>query len=144
MLSVHLPKKPWVSDTVTARGNKTIQQKKQILIVDGNDKEQKRSVKTDAGVVRFEHGTAVLPNDARGRDIADEYYEAKALDRGGVAVVRDREGMWRDPIHRDTFSFHGVPWATYDELGRRISDKDGGRTTPQDETELLQEDEESE
>jgi len=139
MPSVHLPKKPWVSDTVTARGNKTIQQKKQILIVDGNDKELKRSVKTDAGVVRFEHGTAVLPNDARGRDIADEYYEAKALDRGGVAVVKDREGLWRDPVHRNFWgSMPEMPWKRNDD------GEDSRRTTPQDETDLPQEDEESE
>jgi hypothetical protein len=144
MPAVHLPKKPWVSDTITARGNETIQQKKQILIVDGNDKERKRSVKTDAGTVKFVEGTAVLPNDARGRDIASEYYESKCLDRGGVAVVRDREGMWRDPIHKDTFAFHGVPWATYDELGRRINGEDSGRATPQDETELLEGTEEPE
>jgi len=144
MPAVHLPKKPWVSDTITARGNKTIRQKKQILIVDCNDKERKRSVKTDAGIVKFERGTAVLPNDARGRDIADEYYEAKCLDRGGVAVVRDREGMWRDPIHKDTFAFHGVPWATYDELGRRVADEEHRRSASDDEAELLQENEDSE
>src|SRR4030042_800207 len=119
MPSVHLPKKPWVSDTVTARGNKTIQQKKQILIVDGNDKELKRSVKTDAGVVRFERGTAVLPNDARGRDIADEYY-SKVPNRGGVAVVKDREGLWRDPVHRNFWgSMPEMPWKrTEDENSR--------------------------
>lgn len=133
MPSVHLPKKPWVSDTVTARGSKTIRQKKQIVIVDGNDKEKKRSVETGAGIVRFEHGTAVLPNDARGRDIADEYYEAKCLDQGGVAVVKDREGMWRDPVHKTFWgSMPEMPW-------KRTEDEDSRRTTQEDETRVPQE-----
>jgi hypothetical protein len=123
-----------VSDTVTARGNKTVRQKKQILIVDGNDKARKRSVETDAGTIRFVEGTAVLPNDARGRDIADEYYEAKCLDRGGVAVVKDREGMWRDPVHK-TF------WGSMPEMPWKRDNEDNRRTASETESELSEEDE---
>ena len=136
MPAVHL-KKPWVSDTVTARGNKTVQQKKQILIVDGNDKERKRSVETTAGTVKFVEGTAVLPNDARGRDIADEYYQARCLDQGAVAVVKDREGFWRDPVHRNF-------WGSMPEMPWKRDDEDSKRTTETDETEVLEADEESE
>lgn len=132
MPAVHLPKKPWVSDTITERGNPTIRQKKQILVTDANDKSKKRTVETEAGVVRFEHGTAVLPNDARGRDIAAEVRE-KALDPHGVAVVKDREGFYRDPVHRSFWgSMPEMPWK------RDNGTEDNRRETPPLENALLE------
>lgn len=111
MPSVHLPKKPWVSDDIITRGNKTVQQKKQILVTDLNDKKRKRDVKTSAGVIKFVSGTAILPNDARGRDLVDEYRATSALDPDGVIAVKDREGFYRDPVHRNFWgSMPEMPW----------------------------------
>lgn len=112
MPNFHIPKTPWKSDSVKARGNKTVQAPKSIILSDVNDKSPHRVVDTSAGQVVFEQGMAQLPDDARGRDIVDEYRDRIALDpRNGLAVATGRPTRWRDPVHNYFFgSMPEMPW----------------------------------
>jgi len=113
----HIPKTPWKSDSIKAKGNKTVQQPKSIIMSDVNDKSPHREVATSAGTVVFEQGMAQLPNDARGLDIVDEYRERFAADPvRGLAVTTGRPTRWRDPVHNYFFgSMPEMPWKQRDE-----------------------------
>lgn len=113
----HVPKAPWKSDSIKDKGNKTVQAPKSIIMSDVNDKSPHRVVETGAGQVVFEHGMAQLPDDARGRDIVDEYREAHAMDaKRGLAIAAGRPTRWRDPVHNYFFgSIPQMPWKQADE-----------------------------
>lgn len=114
---IHMPKAPWKSDNIRAKGNPTARAPKSIILSDVNDKEPRRLVETSAGVVDFYHGMAQLPNDARGREIVAEYKEAKALvnDDRSIAVAEGRPTRWNDPVHNYFFgSWPEMPWKRED------------------------------
>ena len=104
----HMPKKPWVSDSPVVRGNKTVQDRKHTVLVDAADKSPRRLVETEAGTIQFVDGTAILPDDARGRDIAQEYV-AKAPKKT-VAVRDHRVSKYRGDGHVYFFTVPELPW----------------------------------
>jgi len=79
-------------------------------------------IKTEAGDVQFEDNLAVLPNDGQADEIEAEL-RANATHPHQVKRVADRERYNGSDTHRYFFGqFNGVPWAKYDERGRRIRD----------------------
>lgn len=100
----------------------SFEEKKHTLIIDSQGASNK-SIETESGTLRFENGMAVLPDDERGRDMYDEVTKTHALHPNQYALVEDKPTVHVDPIHNYTFGSHPpMPWASYDERGRRVED----------------------
>jgi hypothetical protein len=117
-------KKPYRNRSHKDRANPDIvKAKKQTIVVDALDKSARREVQTEAGTVLFEDGMAVLPADGRGDEVMAEL-KAKSRDPNAVGGLKNRESMMTHRGHEASQSFFGnhpgVPWAMYDDLGRRI------------------------
>lgn len=120
-MNIRIPK-PWRSSSHRSQANPELKNKKQTLLVDIQGRKSREVMKTSAGEVLFENGLAVLPNDGRGDEIAAELNEQSIIpDRFGVH--KHRPSVNTNTIHRYFFGSHpAMPWAMYDELGRRIKD----------------------
>ena len=80
-----------------------------------------RDVKTESGTLRFENGVAVLPDDSRARDIVQEMNATEARHPNQYALLEKRPTVNVDiGTHPMRVTSPGMPWATYDELGRRV------------------------
>ena len=98
--------------------------KKHSLIVDAQGASN-RTIQTESGVVRFENGVAALENDDRAKDIYDELKVKEASHPNQYSFIGNKPLVNTDKTHRYYFgSQPGMPWAAYDELGRRLKDPD--------------------
>jgi hypothetical protein len=108
MPAIHL-KKPFRSGSHKSHLNPLIKQKKQALVFD-LDAPDGKTLETKAGTVRFEQGMAVVPDDGRAEDIFGEMQQQQKH-RDQMALVRHREGMYRDKVHKHFFgSWPEMPW----------------------------------
>ena len=130
MPNLHLTdKKKYVNPSYRQSNHPSFQEKKHTLIIDAQVSSNK-SIKTESGTLRFENGVAVLPHDERGRDIVDELNgsndpNVRALHPDQYALVENKRTVNVDETHRYHFGSHlPMPWATYDERGRRVEDPD--------------------
>lgn len=128
--NIHLKdKKKYVNPSYRRPDHPSFQEKKHTLIIDAQGASNKR-IKTESGTLRFENGVAVLPNDERGRDIVDELNgsddpNVRRLHPDQYALVENKRTVNVDETHRYHFGSHlAMPWATYDERGRRVKDPD--------------------
>lgn len=101
-------KKPWVSASHRDPNNRLVTDRasKYGMILDKESEGKPRVERqTSAGTVVFEQGLAVVPDDARGNDIAHElmangkYPEQYNYHTGrrGMTLKQDRQTMWRLP-----------------------------------------------
>ena len=127
-------KKKYINPSYRQSNHPSFQEKKHTLIIDAQGASNK-FIKTESGTLRFENGVAVLLNDERGRDIVDELNgshdpNVRALHPDQYALVENKRTVNVDETHRYHFGSHlAMPWATYDEHGRRVEDPD---TTEED------------
>ena len=101
----------------------SFQQKRHSMIVDaqgGGDRE----IKTESGTLKFESGVAVLPDDTRAKDVYDELNAKHARHPNQFMLSEKRGTVNVNEIHRMRITSPGMPWATYDELGRRVYDSE--------------------
>jgi len=101
---------------------KVLQDKKQSIICDLDAGDGIHTEYTEAGIITFDQGVAVLPDDSRANDMVSELKSRKGNHRDRYAYTPHREGMRRDPTHRYTFTTVPLPWHKYDEFGRKIND----------------------
>ena len=117
-------KKNYKNPSYRSGANPLWGKKKHSLIVDAQGASN-REIRTESGTLRFENGVAALPDDSRAKDIYDEIQRTEARHPNQYALVQDKQTVNTDEIHRYYFgSLPAMPWATYDELGRRIQDLD--------------------
>ena len=111
MPAIHL-RKPYRSPSILSRRNKLVKEtKKQAVLVDIQRQADHEVVPTKAGDVTFDHGVAVMPNDERAQDAYDELKESDPLLPDRYAIVRNREGMYRDDLHRTLWGqWPEMPW----------------------------------
>jgi len=121
---IELPEKTrsWVNESHRNPNAKVLKQKKQAILCDLDAGDGIHKEYTEAGMVVFDQGTAVLPNDSRADDIAAELMSRKGNHRDRYALTRDREGFKRNPLHKMQVGSIGLPWRTYDDLGRIVED----------------------
>jgi len=122
--AIELPKKTrsWVNESHRNPNAKVLKQKKQSVLCDLDAGDGIHKEYTEAGMVVFDQGTAVLPNDSRADDIAAELMSRKGSHRSRYSFTRDREGHKRNPLHKMQVGSIGLPWRTYDDLGRIVED----------------------
>ena len=117
-------KKDYVNPSYKQSDHPSFQDKKHTLLIDAQGASN-RTIKTESGTLRFENGVAVLPNDSRARDIYDEIQKTEAQHPDQYALVEKKPTVNTDRIHHYYFGSHpAMPWATYDELGRRVLDQE--------------------
>jgi len=73
-------------------------------------------------MITFDQGVAVLPDDSRANEMVAELKSRKGNHRDRYAYTPHREGMRRNPIHKNTFATIPLPFNKYDEFGRKIED----------------------
>lgn len=105
----------------------SFQEKRHSMIVDAQGASNKE-IRTESGTLKFENGVAVLANDSRARDIVDELRgstnpSVRALHPNQYSLIENKPTVNTDTIHRMRITNPGMPWARYDELGRRILDE---------------------
>ena len=101
----------------------SFQKKRHAMIVDAQGASNKE-IKTESGTLKFEHGVAVLPDDTRAKDVYDEL-NAKHAHHPNQFMLSEKRGTVNvNEIHRMRITSPGMPWATYDELGRRVYNSD--------------------
>lgn len=114
--------KNYVNPSYQKSDHPSFRDKKHTLLIDAQGASNK-SIKTESGTLRFENGVAVLPDDSRAKDIYDEIQKTQARHPQQYALVQDKPTVNVDETHRYTFGSHpAMPWARYDELGRRLPD----------------------
>ena len=120
-------KKDYKNPSYRRPDHPSFQEKKHSLVIDAQSASNK-TIETESGKLRFENGVAVLPDDERARDIVDELNgshdpNVRALHPDQYALVEEKPTVNTDPIHNYTFGSHpAMPWATYDEHGKRVED----------------------
>ena len=112
-------KKSYVNPSYRRSDHPSFQQRKHSLVIDSQGASN-RDVKTESGTLRFENGVAVLPDDSRAKDIVQEMNVTKARHPNQYALIEDKPTVNTDSIHRMRITVPALPWATYDELGRRV------------------------
>jgi hypothetical protein len=127
-------KKNYTNPSYRSGANPLWGKKKHSLLIDSQGASNK-TIRTESGTLKFENGVAALPNDERAKDMYDEIQKTEALHPNQYSLVENKPVVNPDTIHRYTFGSHpAMPWATYDELGRRVKDPeikedtDGRRT----------------
>lgn len=127
MPNIHIPK-PFKNGSTKDRNNPLLQKEKnpkQAVLYNVQAGAGTTYAKTSQGNVRFDNGHAVLPDDGRAQDIAGEIKEKYGTHPGHFKLVQGREGMQIDTVHNYKFGSHpAMPWARYDEFGRRLPDKE--------------------
>jgi hypothetical protein len=96
--------------------------KTQSVICDLNAGDGIHTEYTEAGMVMFDQGTAVLPDDGRANEMVAELKSRKGNHRGRYAYTPHREGHKRSGLHSMRTTTIALPWHKYDELGRKIED----------------------
>lgn len=115
-------KRSYVNQSYRTGSNSLWDKPKHSLIIDAQGASNK-TIQTESGSLRFENGVAALPDDSRAKDIYDEIQKTQALHPNQYSLVQDKHTINTDTVHRYFFgSLPPMPWATYDELGRRIKD----------------------
>ena len=116
-------KKSYVNPSYRRSDHPSFQQKKHNLVIDSQGASN-RELRTESGTLRFENGVAVLPSDSRAKDIVQEMNETEARHPNQYSLT-EKPTVNVDKTHRYYFGSHpAMPWAEYDELGRRIQDPD--------------------
>ena len=121
-----MTQKDYVNPSYRRSDHPSFQEKHHTLIIDAQGASNK-VIPTESGNLRFENGVAVLPSDDRARDIVDELNgssdpNVRALHPEQYALVEKKRTVNVDSIHNYTFAAMAMPWATYDERGRRVAD----------------------
>jgi hypothetical protein len=111
--------RPFRNKSHRSKANPLFEQKKQTLLQDLDHAKGIHVENTKAGTVVFEDGLAVLPNDGRANEMWAEL-NGKRRHPHQYAYNPGREGMKRDPLHPNRITNPGMPWAEYDDRGRRI------------------------
>ena len=111
--------KKYVNPSYRRSDHPSFQDKKHTLLIDSQGASNK-SIKTESGTLRFENGVAVLPDDSRAKDIHDEMRAKHSLHPNQYTLLEDKPTVNTSEIHRMRITSPGMPWATYDELGRRV------------------------
>lgn len=108
---IELPKKTrsWVNESHRDPNADMFKAKTQSVICDLDAGDGIHTEYTEAGMVTFDQGMAVLPDDSRGGDILAELKSRKGNHRDRYSHVQHREGHRRDSIHNYTFSFSQIP-----------------------------------
>ena len=124
-MNLHLGKKSEYKNPSYRRSDHpSFQQKRHTMVVDAQGASNKE-IQTESGTLRFENGVAVLPDDSRARDMVQEMNATNALHPNQFALIEKKGTVNVDKTHRYHFgSYPAMPWATYDELGRRVKDPD--------------------
>ena len=113
--------KTWINESHRSKKNPLLKEKKQAVLHNMDAGDGIHVENTEAGMVVFDQGMAVLPNDGRANDIAAELKQ-RQRHRDQYAYVPNREGRKRDDVHAMRTTTIGLPWNEYDELGRIIRD----------------------
>jgi len=123
-LSIELPKKTrsWVNESHRDPTAKMFDAKTQSVISDLDAGDGIHKEYTEAGMVVFDQGTAVLPDDSRANEMVAELRSRKGNHRDRYAYVPNREGHRRSEVHPMRALTIALPWHKYDELGRKIED----------------------
>src|SRR3990167_448378 len=125
MANIHLGnKKNYKNPSYRSGANPLWGKKKHSLIVDAQGASN-REIRTESGTLRFENGVAALPDDSRAKDIYDEIQRTEARHPNQYALVQDKQTVNTDSIHRMRIVSPGMPWHTYDEIGRKIEQDTG-------------------
>jgi len=123
-------KKGYVNPSYQRSDHPSFQDKKHSLIIDAQGASN-RTIKTESGTLRFENGVAVLPDDTRAKDVYDELQKTESLHPDQYALIEKKETVNVDKIHRYHFGSHpAMPWAKYDEHGKRVEDKEDSNEKP--------------
>jgi len=102
--------KRWKNSTYKSQQNKELDAKKQNVIVNIEQESRIETVRTTSGDIVFDQGIAVLPNDTRADDVVAELRQTQKHPQQ-YALIKDREGFKRDPIHRYHFGqMPEMPW----------------------------------
>ena len=114
-------KKNYVNPSYRRSDHPSFKEKRHTMVVDSQGASN-RDVQTESGTLRFENGVAVLPDDGRARDIVQEMNATgKANHPNQYALLEKRPTVNVDiGTHPMRVTSPGMPWATYDELGRRV------------------------
>lgn len=120
MPTIHL-EKPFRTHSHRDPNNPHIKEKKRQSVLIDIQAPKRKTVITTAGTVTFERGMAVMPDDSRAEDILGELKKTE-MHPDQYNLVKHREGMWRDREHPMRTTNPGMPWARYDDLGRRLED----------------------
>ena len=121
---IELPKKTrsWANESHRDPHAKMFQDKTQSVICDLDAGDGIHTEYTEAGMVVFDQGTAVLPDDSRANEIVAELKSRKGNHRDRYAYTPHREGHKRSGLHPMRIVGIAMPWHKYDELGRKIKD----------------------
>jgi len=115
--------KKYVNPSYRRSDHPSFQDKKHTLLIDSQGASNK-SIETESGTLQFENGVAVLPDDSRAKDIHDEMRAKHSLHPNQYTLLEDKPTVNTNEIHRMRITSPGMPWATYDELGRRVYDSE--------------------
>lgn len=125
--NIHIPK-PFKNGSTKDRNNPLLQKEKhpkQAVLTNIQAGAGTTYARTSHGNIRFDNGAAVLPDDGRADDIAGEIKETYGRHPHHFRLTKGREGMQIDTVHNYKFGSHpAMPWARYDEFGRRLPDKE--------------------
>lgn len=117
-------KKNYKNPSYRRSDHPSFRDKKHTLLIDSQGASN-REIPTESGTLKFENGVAVLPDDSRAKDMYDEIQRMEARHPNQYALVQDKPTVNTDTVHRYHFGSHpAMPWARYDELGRRVKDSD--------------------
>ena len=122
---IEMPKKSrsWVNESHRNPNAKVLQEKKQSVICDLDAGDGIHTEYTEAGVVVFDQGTAVLPDDSRANEMVAELKSRKGNHRDRYAYIRHREGMRRDPTHNYTFGYGHISEDRWNDIfGKKEED----------------------
>ena len=108
---IEMPKKmrTWVNESHRNPNASVLKDKKQAILCDLDAGDGMHTEYTEAGMVVFDQGTAVLPDDSRADDIVSELQSRRGNHRDRYAYTRGRNGRKRDDLHNYTFAYHNIP-----------------------------------
>ena len=116
----------WVNPSYRRSDHPSFQDKKHTLLID-NQGASNRDIRTESGILRFENGIAVLPDDERARDIYDEITVTEALHPNQYSLIEDKPTVNIDLDHRYTFGWNrsfGDAWDRIFEKSKNDSEKE--------------------
>ena len=114
---IELPKKSrsWVNESHRDPHAKMFLDKTQSVISDLDAGDGIHTEYTEAGMVVFDQGTAVLPDDSRANEMVAELKSRKGNHRDRYAFTPHREGHKRSGLHPMRIMSIAMPWHKDDE-----------------------------